>query len=50
MEATTASPLAEKASEIKREYAHGEDKPMGSHLILIAVYTSAADWPSPISP
>jgi uncharacterized protein DUF1360 len=30
--------LAEEASEIKREYAHGEDKPMGSHLALVAVY------------
>jgi len=32
--------LAEKASEIKREYAHGEDKPMGSHLTLVVVYNA----------
>jgi Protein of unknown function (DUF1360) len=30
--------IAEKASEIKREYAHGEDRPMGSHLALVVVY------------
>jgi Protein of unknown function (DUF1360) len=30
--------LAEKASEIKREYAHGEDRPMGSHLALVVAY------------
>lgn len=30
--------LAQKAGEIKRAYAHGEDKPMGSHLILMLVY------------
>ncbi len=32
--------LAEKAAEIKREYAHGEDKPLGAHLILIVVYNA----------
>lgn len=32
--------LTEKASEVKRSYAHGEDKPMGSHLVLVAVYNS----------
>jgi uncharacterized protein DUF1360 len=36
--ATPPERIAEKASEIKREYAHGEDKPMGGHLALIAVY------------
>jgi hypothetical protein len=30
--------IAEKASEIKRTYAHGEDKPMGSHLTLVVAY------------
>jgi hypothetical protein len=33
-----AEKAADKASEIKREYAHGEDKPMGSHLALVAIY------------
>jgi hypothetical protein len=43
MEAATKSPperVAGKASEIKRTYAHGEDKPMGSHLILVAIYNA----------
>jgi hypothetical protein len=31
---------AQKASQIKREYAHGEDKPMGSHLILVLAYNA----------
>ncbi len=35
-----ADRAAEKASEIKREYAHGEDKPLGSHLVLIFVYNA----------
>ena len=30
--------IAEKASEIKRTYTHGEDKPLGSHLTLVVVY------------
>jgi hypothetical protein len=44
--------VADKASEIKREYAHGEDKPMGSHLILVVIYNAivgtflAARWRS----
>lgn len=44
--------LAGKAAEVKREYAHGEDKPMGSHLILVVVYNAlvggllAARWRS----
>jgi hypothetical protein len=42
MEATTQRTgpdgLAEKASEIKREYAQGEDRPMGSHLALVVLY------------
>jgi hypothetical protein len=33
-----AEKASEKASEIKREYAHGEDKPMGSHLTLVLIY------------
>jgi hypothetical protein len=33
-----AEMAADKASEIKREYARGEDKPMGSHLALVAIY------------
>jgi hypothetical protein len=41
-EVTPAESLAqkatEKAAEIKRVYAHGEDKPMGSHLALVVVY------------
>ena len=52
MEATTQGPedasaperLAERASrkaqQIKREYAHGEDKPMGSHFALVVVYNA----------
>ena len=36
MEAATSNVL----SEIKREYAHGEDKPMGSHLILVVIYNA----------
>jgi uncharacterized protein DUF1360 len=35
-----AQKAAGKAAEIKREYAHGEDKPMGSHLILVAIYNA----------
>ena len=38
--ATPSDRIAEKASEIKREYAHGEDKPMGSHLALTVVYNA----------
>lgn len=34
--------LAEKASEIKRAYAHGEDRPMGSHLALVVAYNALA--------
>jgi hypothetical protein len=44
MEATTQATgperLGEKAQEIKREYTHGEDRPMGSHLILLVVYNA----------
>ena len=29
-----------KASEIKRTYSKGEDKPMGSHLILVVIYNA----------
>ena len=36
--ATPPQRIAQKASEIKREYAHGEDKPMGSHLALVVIY------------
>ena len=25
---------------LKRDYAHGEDKPLGSHLILVAIYNT----------
>jgi uncharacterized protein DUF1360 len=50
MEATTdtrdqASPperVAVKASEIKREYTHGEDKPVGGHLVLMVIYNALA--------
>ena len=46
MEATAPGRLAEKAgekaSEIKQAYAHGEDKPMGSHLALIVIYNALA--------
>lgn len=31
---------SEKAQEIKREYAHGEDKPLGSHLALVVAYNA----------
>ena len=37
-----AGKASEKASEIKREYAHGEDKPMGSHLTLVVIYNALA--------
>src|SRR5215208_7232443 len=47
MEATTdtaperlAEKAATKASEIKQVYAHGEDKPLGSHLTLVVVYNA----------
>jgi Protein of unknown function (DUF1360) len=30
--------LAEEAAKIKREYAHGEDRPIGSHLALVIAY------------
>jgi hypothetical protein len=35
-----AERAAGKANEIKRAYAHGEDKPMGSHLALVALYNA----------
>ena len=35
-----AEKATRKAAEIKREYAHGEDKPLGSHLILVVVYNT----------
>jgi hypothetical protein len=35
-----AEKAAGKASEIKREYAHGEDKPLGSHLALVVAYNA----------
>jgi hypothetical protein len=31
-----------KAQEIKQVYAHGEDKPLGSHLALVVVYNALA--------
>jgi len=47
MEATTdtaperlAEKAAGKASEIKQVYAHGEDKPLGSHLTLVVAYNA----------
>ncbi|MGE5746933.1 MAG: DUF1360 domain-containing protein [Solirubrobacterales bacterium] len=30
--------LAAQAAEVKRRYAHGEDKPLGSHLALVVLY------------
>src|SRR5215212_451768 len=33
-----AEKASHKASEIKRTYAHGEDRPMGSHLALVVIY------------
>jgi hypothetical protein len=30
--------VVEKAGEIKREYTHGEDRPLGSHLALVVIY------------
>jgi len=35
-----AEKAAGKAREIKQEYAHGEDKPMGSHLTLVVIYNA----------
>jgi hypothetical protein len=32
--------LADRANEIKREYAHGEDKPIGGHLTLVVIYNA----------
>jgi Protein of unknown function (DUF1360) len=40
--ATPPQRIAQKASEIKREYAHGEDRPMGSHLALVVIYNALA--------
>jgi hypothetical protein len=47
MEATTrergtpgTAGLAEKAQQVKQQYTHGEDKPLGSHLILVAIYNA----------
>jgi hypothetical protein len=40
--ATTPERITGAASEIKRTYAHGEDKPMGSHLVLVALYNGLA--------
>src|SRR5689334_609196 len=39
METGTATPIAEKAAENKRD-AHGEDKPMGSRLVLVVIYNA----------
>jgi Protein of unknown function (DUF1360) len=36
-----ADQAAEKAKEIKRAYTGGEDRPMGSHLALVAIYNGA---------
>jgi hypothetical protein len=33
---------AETAAEVKRSYAHGEDKPLGSHLVLVVIYNVLA--------
>src|SRR4051794_954757 len=35
-----AEQAAQKAAEIKRSYAHGEDKPLGSHLALVVAYNA----------
>jgi hypothetical protein len=35
-----AEKAAERVSEVKREYAHGEDKPLGSHLALVVAYNA----------
>jgi hypothetical protein len=35
-----AGKAADKAAEVKRVYAHGEDKPLGSHLALVVVYNA----------
>jgi hypothetical protein len=50
MEATTrggqsgperlAERASESASELKRTYAHGEDKPLGSHFTLVVIYNA----------
>jgi hypothetical protein len=37
---SAAKRVVEKPSEIKRRYAHGEDRPMGSHLILVVAYNA----------
>jgi hypothetical protein len=42
VETATATALSERASEIKREYTHGEDKPLGSHLTMVVVYNALA--------
>src|SRR5689334_8418888 len=47
MEATTRNRegegpdrLAENAQAVKREYTHGDDKPLGAHLILVVIYNA----------
>jgi hypothetical protein len=37
-----AQMAAGKASEIKQSYAHGDDKPLGSHLTLVVIYNVLA--------
>jgi hypothetical protein len=37
-----AEKAAGRAAGIKQEYAHGEDKPLGSHLTLVVVYNLLA--------
>src|SRR3954454_22044278 len=32
--------LAENAHRVKQQYTHGEDKPLGSHLILVVIYNA----------
>jgi hypothetical protein len=35
-----AEKAAEKAADIKLEYTHGQDKPLGSHLLLVVIYNA----------
>jgi hypothetical protein len=37
---SAAERVVEKPSRIKQRYAHGEDRPLGSHLTLVVVYNA----------
>jgi hypothetical protein len=47
-----AEKVAGKAKEVKRAYTGGEDRPVGSHLALVAIYNGSARsaWASGLPP